>query len=460
SSKKQPIVTLSTTEAEFIAAASSACQGIWLSRILAQIDSRKNSCITIYCDNSSSIKLSKNPVMHGRSKHIDVRFHFLRDLTKEGAVQLVHCSSFEQVADIMTKALSFESFSRNRDKLGLFNLETGSLACKEVVRPQYFAWKSLVFRWLRRLRSHYLPLILKLSHGGFIRNEPFDPKTWIIPGAKSRTGGETAALLFMDWIGIKVNFNITPYERQFNACPENIVNDVFLESLLKYSFRDRSLLVEALTCGSYMLPDVPRCYQRLEYLGDSVLDYLITMHLYKEYPGMSPGQLTDMRAASVNNDCYARSAIKVQLHKHIVTTLDKYNELSSASTFGWESEASFPKVLGDIIESLAGAILVDSGYNKEVVWQSIRPLLEPLVTPDTLTVHPIRELTELCQKMNYPMQKTLSRNDGVTNCRIDVIADGVIHQYEYKGSTDRKTATRLACKGVLNSLQLKETQDK
>ncbi|PNX72648.1 GDSL esterase/lipase, partial [Trifolium pratense] len=84
SSKKQPIVTLSTTEAEFIAATSSACQGIWLSRILTQIDAREKGCITIYCDNNSSIKLSKNPVMHGRSKHIDVRFHFLRDLTKEG----------------------------------------------------------------------------------------------------------------------------------------------------------------------------------------------------------------------------------------------------------------------------------------------------------------------------------------------------------------------------------------
>ncbi|PNY00825.1 endoribonuclease dicer 2-like protein [Trifolium pratense] len=186
---------------------------------------------------------------------------------------------------------------------------------------------------------------------------------------------------------------------------------------------------------------------------------------------MSPGQLTDMRAASVNNDCYARSAIKVQLHnyvlhaspelhKHIVATLAKYNELSSSSTFGWESEASFPKVLGDIIESLAGAILVDSGYNKEVVWQSIRPLLEPLVTPDTLTIHPIRELIELCQKMNYTMKKTVSRNDGVTSCRIKVIADDVIHQCEYKGSTDKKTATRLACKEVLNSLRLKETQDK
>ncbi|XP_045831137.1 uncharacterized mitochondrial protein AtMg00810-like [Trifolium pratense] len=103
SSKMQPIVTLSTTEAEFIAAASSACQGILLSRILTQIDAREKSCITIYCDNSSSIKLSKNPVMHGRSKHIDARFHFLRDLTKEGKVQLVHCTSFEQVVDIMTK---------------------------------------------------------------------------------------------------------------------------------------------------------------------------------------------------------------------------------------------------------------------------------------------------------------------------------------------------------------------
>jgi endoribonuclease Dicer len=118
------------------------------------------------------------------------------------------------------------------------------------------------------------------------------------------------------------------------------------------------------------------------------------------------------------------------------------------------------KVLGDVIESLAGAILVDSGYDKEVVWQSIRPLLEPLVTPDTLKVHPIRELTELCQKMNYTMEKTLSRSDGVTSYKIEVIADGIIHQYEYKGSTDRKTAKRLAYKGVLNSLQLKETQDK
>ncbi|CAJ2672146.1 unnamed protein product [Trifolium pratense] len=82
-----------------------------------------NECITIFCDNSSSIKLSRNPVMHGRSKHIDVRFHFLRDLTKDGKIQLQHCSSFEQIGDIMTKALSLDNFCRIRELLGLCKLE-------------------------------------------------------------------------------------------------------------------------------------------------------------------------------------------------------------------------------------------------------------------------------------------------------------------------------------------------
>ena len=95
--------------------------------------------------------------------------------------------------------------------------------------------------------------------------------------------------------------------------------------------------------------------QRLEFLGDAVLDYLVTIYLYNKYPGISPGFLTDMRSACVNNECYARSAIKAKLHKHIlhtshklhkeiVATLNNFEKLSSESTFGWESETSFPKV--------------------------------------------------------------------------------------------------------------------
>ncbi|GAA0159622.1 transmembrane signal receptor [Lithospermum erythrorhizon] len=119
SSKKQPIVALSTTEAEFIAAAVCACQGIWMKKILRELDHSPGSCIHIKCDNSSTIKLSKNPVLHGRSKHIDIRFHFLRNLTKEGKIALEFCGTTDQVADILTKPLKNDSFMKLRSVLGV-----------------------------------------------------------------------------------------------------------------------------------------------------------------------------------------------------------------------------------------------------------------------------------------------------------------------------------------------------
>ncbi|KAF2283987.1 hypothetical protein GH714_017772 [Hevea brasiliensis] len=88
SSRKQPIVTLSTTEAEFVAAAACACQAIWMRRVLEDIGQSQEEATILMCDNVSTIKLSKHPVLHGRSKHIRVRFHFLRDLVKEGIVDL------------------------------------------------------------------------------------------------------------------------------------------------------------------------------------------------------------------------------------------------------------------------------------------------------------------------------------------------------------------------------------
>ncbi|GAA0162208.1 transmembrane signal receptor [Lithospermum erythrorhizon] len=98
SSKKQPIVTLSTTEAEFVAAAFCTCQAF------------------------STIKLSKNSIMHGMSKHIDVRFHFSRDLSKEGRIELQHCGTSDQVADIMIKPLKLEAFLKLRTMLGMKNI--------------------------------------------------------------------------------------------------------------------------------------------------------------------------------------------------------------------------------------------------------------------------------------------------------------------------------------------------
>lgn len=120
-SKKQAIITLSTTEAEYVAAASCACQGVWIRKILKQLGQEQKKGTLILCDNSSSIKLSKNPVMHGRCKHIDVRYHFLRDLVKEEIVSMEYCSTQEQLSDIITKALKLDTFCKLRSKLGLID---------------------------------------------------------------------------------------------------------------------------------------------------------------------------------------------------------------------------------------------------------------------------------------------------------------------------------------------------
>ena len=89
-----------------------------MQRVLRKLGLNQSKC-TIFCDNSSAIKLSKNPVIHGRSKHIDIRFHFLQELTRDGVVDLVHCGSKDQLACIMTKPLKLDLFLKMRGQLGV-----------------------------------------------------------------------------------------------------------------------------------------------------------------------------------------------------------------------------------------------------------------------------------------------------------------------------------------------------
>lgn len=119
SSRKQPIVALSTTEAEYVAAAACSTQAVWMKRVLEKLGYEGNASTVIFCDNSSTIKLAMNPVLHGRSKHIQVRFHFLRNLANDGVVTLRHCGTHDQVADVFTKPLKLESFQRMREQLGV-----------------------------------------------------------------------------------------------------------------------------------------------------------------------------------------------------------------------------------------------------------------------------------------------------------------------------------------------------
>ncbi|KAK4787035.1 hypothetical protein SAY86_010868 [Trapa natans] len=339
---------------------------------------------------------------------------------------------------------------------------------------------------------------------GFMCIELFDPKNWIAPGYKSpalisseelvsggkvyavakrriklkkiadvvealigayvSAGGENAGIMFLDWLGIKVDFKVSPYDG-FKVNAARIIEVKVIEEILNYTFKKPALLVEALTHGSFSHPDIPGCYQRLEFLGDSVLDYLITVHLYNKYPGLSPGKITDMRSASVNNDCYGYSVCKAGLHRHILhashtlgnditKTVGDADKFEASFTYGWESDISFPKVLGDVIESIAGAIFLDSGNDKQQVFDSIRPLLEPMVTPETVQIHPVRELGELCQKHNYILKapKVSPIAEGGIAVTIEVDADGVTHSHT-SCYDNKKTGQRVASREVVKSLK-------
>eukprot|EP00253_Pinus_taeda_P026148 PITA_26148 len=118
-SKKQSLIALSTAKAEYVAAASCCTQLLWMMQTLQDFQITCTSPISILCDNTSPINISENPVMHSKTKHIPIKYHFLREKVLEQKVKLEYVRSKEQVADIITKPLPRETFEYLRQKLGV-----------------------------------------------------------------------------------------------------------------------------------------------------------------------------------------------------------------------------------------------------------------------------------------------------------------------------------------------------
>ena len=124
SSKKQSTVALSSSEAEYAAITSAACQAIWLRRLLADFLQDQVTATEIYCDNMSAINLTKNAIFHSRTKHIDIRHHFIRELVAQGDIAMKFCTTNQQMADILTKSLAFKKQDFFMMKMGVCNFES------------------------------------------------------------------------------------------------------------------------------------------------------------------------------------------------------------------------------------------------------------------------------------------------------------------------------------------------
>jgi hypothetical protein len=119
SSKKQSAVALSSTEAEYIAGAHAAKEAIWLGRLFNGLQQPSTFPIPLYIDNQSAIAIARNPEFHDRTKHIDIRYHFLRHKVESGELVLDYLPTADQPADILTKGLAREKHDKFAEALGL-----------------------------------------------------------------------------------------------------------------------------------------------------------------------------------------------------------------------------------------------------------------------------------------------------------------------------------------------------
>ncbi|WVZ93229.1 hypothetical protein U9M48_039227 [Paspalum notatum var. saurae] len=118
-SSKQKVVALSSCEAEYIAAATTSCQALWLARLVTDMVGTKSGAPELKVDNEAAIALSKNPVFHDRSKHIDTKFHFIRECLDREQIVLRHTPTEEQLADFLTKPLGKKRFQALRALIGV-----------------------------------------------------------------------------------------------------------------------------------------------------------------------------------------------------------------------------------------------------------------------------------------------------------------------------------------------------
>jgi len=119
SSKFQDTVALSTTEAEYITAVQAGKEIAWMCNILTEFGFTLDIPTPLNIDNQSAISISKNPEHHGRMKHLDLRFYWLRDAVHDEMIQPVYIPTKEQVADILTKALPSEQVKYCRDHMSI-----------------------------------------------------------------------------------------------------------------------------------------------------------------------------------------------------------------------------------------------------------------------------------------------------------------------------------------------------
>lgn len=236
------------------------------------------------------------------------------------------------------------------------------------------------------------------------------------------------------------------------------------QSIIKYDFNDASYLVQAFTHASAFT----RCtdsYERLEFLGDAILDFLVTMTLYDAGITKDPNQLTSSRSALVNNCTFAKLAIKYKFdifiqhaNQQLFDELNRVNESAKS-----DPELKFldivdfdriSKTLADVFEAVAGAIYLDSGCSLDTVFSIYYPMLKDLIDEEIRkpTKNIIRQLYELFpgkDRVTFEFYKTtIGEDEDSVECAKCSI-QGLDRQFFGEGLSKRQARMR----AIINAME-------
>ena len=121
-SKKQNCTSQSIVEAEYVVVAVNCTNIVWIKHLLKGMKEEITEPVTLYCDNTSAINISKNPLMHTKTKHIAIKYRYLRELVQDKEVKMEYVNTKEKIANIFTKALPKDAHEYLRGKIGVITL--------------------------------------------------------------------------------------------------------------------------------------------------------------------------------------------------------------------------------------------------------------------------------------------------------------------------------------------------
>lgn len=261
-----------------------------------------------------------------------------------------------------------------------------------------------------------------------------------------------------------------------NEVDSFLINYRILEKNIGYTFKDRAYLLQALTHPSYPTNRITGCYQQLEFLGDAVLDFLVTAYIFERCPDMDPGTLTDLRSALVNNVTLACLCVRNNIHVYILSQNAELSE-SIANFFKFQASkrheitehvqllmeeddveckmaeyVEVPKTLGDVFEALIGGIFLDSGNDLAVTWSVIYKLMQKELDRfmRDVPIQIVRKLHEF-PNANPEFDESVTTDDVVMvglrfTCNGEIL---IVHGF----GTNRDNAKRAAAKIALQKLQ-------